>query len=182
MTITTTVDRPRNAVIDDPAELAQNMRSVLGNFCTGVAVITAETPEGPLGMTVQSLVSISLDPPLVMFSPQKTSSTWPRIREGGTFCANILPREQRDLGLRFAKAPVEERFNGVDWQPGLTGAPVLDGAMAFIECEIEQVHEAGDHYMVLGRVLDLGEKGPGEPLLFFKGGFGSFNSIPRNQN
>ncbi|MCG2622969.1 flavin reductase family protein [Arthrobacter sp. I2-34] len=169
------------ARIADSQEMASAMRSVLGNFCTGVAVITSDSADGPLGMTVQSLVSISLDPPLIMFSPQKTSKTWPAIQRTGSFCANILPADRRDLGLRFARSGTD-KFAGVDWQPGLTAAPVLDGALAFIECSIEHVYEAGDHYMVLGRVRDLGEKGPGEPLLFFKGGFGSFNRMPRNQD
>ncbi|EMY36004.1 flavin reductase domain-containing FMN-binding protein [Arthrobacter crystallopoietes BAB-32] len=176
-----TLTKEHPARIVDSQDMARAMRSVLGNFCTGVAVMTAQTAEGPVGMTAQSLVSISLEPPLVMFSPQKTSKTWPQIERTGSFCANILPVDRRDLGLRFAKSGTD-KFAGVDWQPGLTGAPVLDGALAFIECSVEHVYEAGDHYMVLGRVRDLGEKGPGEPLLFFKGGFGSFNGIPRNQD
>lgn len=164
---------------DDPAEMTQAMRSVMGNFCTGVAVIAAQTEHGPVGMTVQSFVSISMEPPLVMFSPQKSSKTWEILQHADHFCANILPRERPELPMHFAKTAMHERFDTIDWRPGKTGAPVLDDALAFAECSVENVIEAGDHYIVLGRVLDLGEKEAGEPLLFFKGGFGSFNSIPR---
>lgn len=175
----TTLTNEHPTRIADTADMAQAMRNVLGNFCTGVAVITANTPDGPVGMTVQSLVSISLDPPLVLFSPQKTSTTWPLIQRAGSFCANILPTDHQELGMRFARSSAGARFDGVDWQPGMTGAPVLDGALAFVECRVDQVHEAGDHFMVLGRVQDLGEVTAGEPLLFFKGGFGSFNGAGR---
>lgn len=177
---TTTIIR-QQAVAEAPSQdIAATMRSVLGNFCTGVAVITADSAGGPLGMTVQSLVSVSLEPPLIMFSPQKSSTTWPEIQAAGVFCANILPTNQQSTGLRFAKRGID-KFDGVPWQPGISGAPVLEGALAFIECTIEQVYEAGDHYMVLGRVVNLAEKGKGDPLLFFKGGFGSFAGSQNEQ-
>lgn len=176
------IDNPNPArVTDDPAEMARSMRAVLGNFCTGVAVITAQTERGPIGMTVQSLVSISMDPPLVMFSPQKASKTWTALREAKEFCANILPEHRPELPVHFAKTPLYERFDTVAWEPGHTGAPVLEECLAFVECSIEQNIDAGDHEIVLGRVVDLGERVAGEPLLFFKGGFGSFTSIPREK-
>lgn len=181
--MTTTIEPTKTDVttinLDSPDEVQRAMRTVLGNFCTGVAVITANIDGTPVGMTVQTLMSVSIDPPLVLFSPMKSSRTWKLIEQGGHFCANILSREHRDLGLRFTKLPPEERFNGVACATGLTGAPVLEDAIAFVECEIESVQEAGDHYLVLGRVQNLGEHEPGEPLLFFKGAFGSFVNMPR---
>ncbi|WP_081736814.1 flavin reductase family protein [Arthrobacter sp. MA-N2] len=177
--MTTTMESRRAAASrNEPTDPAAMMRSVLGHFCTGVAVITGAVDSAPVGMTVQSLVSISLEPPLVMFSPQKTSTTWPRIRRGGVFSANILGEDQKDLCRSFSKS-AEDKFDGVAWRAGRTGAPILDDALAFIECEIESVYEAGDHYMVLGKVLDLGVASPGTPLLFYRGGFGSFTAHPR---
>jgi 3-hydroxy-9,10-secoandrosta-1,3,5(10)-triene-9,17-dione monooxygenase reductase component len=173
---TSTISRPQLAA-DPGVDFPAVMRNALGHFCTGVAVITGQLGGKPVGMTVQSLVSISLEPPLVLFSPQKTSKTWPQIRESGRFCANILPRSMRTTCRQFAR-PAEDRFTDVQWHAGVTESPVLDRALAHVECEIEAIHEAGDHYIVLGRVVSLGAVEEGEPLLFYRGGFGSFSLNP----
>jgi len=152
---------------------AATFRTVLGHFCSGITVVTAVDVGVPVGLTCQSFASVSLDPPLVLFVPAKGSNSWPRIRHAGHFCANVLGDGQEPLGRRFAIKGVD-KFAGVGWRPGLTGAPLLDGCLAFIECEFEAVHDAGDHDIAVGRVVDLGVAAEGNPLLFYRGGYGRF--------
>lgn len=146
-------------------------RSVLGHFTSGIVVVTGIAPDGgPVGMAVGSFTSVSLDPPLVGFLPAKSSSTFPRLRPSGSFCVNVLSAEQQDLCRTFS-ASHAEKFAGVGWQSAPSGSPILDGVVAWIDCDIEQVSEAGDHYFVLGRVRGLCAFPDREPLLFFKGGY-----------
>lgn len=153
----------------------RHYRNVLGHFPTGVAVVTAVSDDGtPTGMVVGSFTAVSLDPPLVAFLPDKGSSTFPAIRASGAYCVNVLGGEQEDLCRRFATKGAD-RFSGTPWHPAPgSGSPVLDGAVAWIDCQIEDVHEAGDHLIVIGRVLDLDVHTPALPLLFFQGGYGTF--------
>jgi flavin reductase (DIM6/NTAB) family NADH-FMN oxidoreductase RutF/DNA-binding IclR family transcriptional regulator len=154
-----------------------HFRNVLGHFPTGVAGITSIGRDGaPVGMTVGSFASVSLDPPLVAFMPAKGSSTFPKIREAGFFCVNVLGADQEDVCRAFA-ARGTDRFAGLRWHPAQSGAPVLDGAIAWIDCDIESVTEAGDHHIVLGRVRDLATAQSGLPLLFFQRGYGQFSSL-----
>jgi flavin reductase (DIM6/NTAB) family NADH-FMN oxidoreductase RutF len=152
-------------------------RHVLGHFATGVAVITADTPAGPVGMVVSSFTSVSLEPPLVAFLPDKSSTSWPKIRDAGAFCVNILSAGQEGLCAQFARKGTD-KFAGVAWQPAPSGAPVLDGGMAWIDCELTQTFESGDHYIAIGRVLQLEAVEYGIPLVFFQGGYGHF-AVPR---
>jgi 3-hydroxy-9,10-secoandrosta-1,3,5(10)-triene-9,17-dione monooxygenase reductase component len=154
----------------DPAQF----RSVLGHYPTGVCVITGHGPDGrAAGMVVGSFSSVSLDPPLVAFFPDRTSSSWPLLRAGGHFCVNVLGENQRDLCRRFA-ARGGDKFDGVSHRISEGGLPVLDGVVAHIECTIEQELDAGDHTIVLGRVRSLGVEHRGGPLLFVKGAYGRF--------
>jgi flavin reductase (DIM6/NTAB) family NADH-FMN oxidoreductase RutF/DNA-binding IclR family transcriptional regulator len=154
---------------------AARFREVLGHFPTGVVVVTAIGPDGrPTGMAVGSFTSVSLDPPLVAFLPDRSSSTFPAIRDAGRFCVNVLSATQERLCRAFALKGAD-RFREVSWRPSVvTGSPVLDGVVAWIDCELDTVHEAGDHYLVLGRVRELGVEHPTIPLLFFQGGYGGF--------
>lgn len=136
------------------------LRFVMGHFATGIAVITGMDCDEPVGFTVQSLVSVSLDPPLVLFCPQRTSTSWPRIAPRGVFAANILHADQREACDRFASSG-GRKFEGFQWRPGRSGAPLLQGALAYAECSVEAVHEAGDHYVVLGQVTESGTIRPG---------------------
>jgi flavin reductase (DIM6/NTAB) family NADH-FMN oxidoreductase RutF len=147
-------------------------REVLGHFATGVTVVTAMEPGGPVGFTCQAFTSLSLEPPLVALAPGKNSTSWPRIAAAGTFCVNILAEDQEALGRDFAVSG-GDKFTGVGWRPGANGAPVLDGVLAWVECAFLRAHDAGDHELVLGRVLDMGVR-PGRPLLYYRGGFGRF--------
>jgi flavin reductase (DIM6/NTAB) family NADH-FMN oxidoreductase RutF len=153
-------------------------RHVLGHFATGVAVITAIGPSGPVGMVVSSFTSVSLEPPLVAFLPDKSSTSWPKIRAAGTFCVNILSAGQEELCAQFARKGID-KFAGVSWRPAPSGAPILDGGMAWIDCELTQTFESGDHYIAIGRVLQLEAAEYGVPLVFFQGGYGHFE-VPRS--
>jgi flavin reductase (DIM6/NTAB) family NADH-FMN oxidoreductase RutF len=156
-----------------PAFDSARFRQVLGHFTTGVTVITAATDEGPVGLAVGSFASVSLDPPLVGFFPDKTSSSWPRIEAAGAFCVNVLGGDQEEVCRRFASKG-DDKFAGLGWKPARSGAPLLDGVIAWIDCDIESVTDAGDHHFVLGRVRDLAVEHDGAPLLFFRGGYGRF--------
>lgn len=151
----------------------RTFRDVLGHFASGVTIVTAATRAGPVGFTCQSFTSLSLEPPLVALAPGKSSTSWPLIAAAGAFCVNILQADQADLCRSFAvpAADQADKFVGVAWSPSPSGAPVLDGVLAWVDCTLLAVHDAGDHELVLGRVLDLGVS-DGEPLLFYRGRFG----------
>jgi 3-hydroxy-9,10-secoandrosta-1,3,5(10)-triene-9,17-dione monooxygenase reductase component len=153
----------------DPARF----RTVLGHFCSGITIITALDGGAPVGLTCQSFSSVSLEPPLVLFCATKSSSSWPRIRSAGHFCANILGEDQEELCRSFAQSGAD-KFAGVGWTPGPSGAPVITGCLAYVDCELEAVHDAGDHDIAVGRVLELDHAKAGGPLLFFRGGYGRF--------
>ncbi len=147
----------------DPAAF----RTVLGHFSTGIVVVTGE---GPVGMTAQSVASLSLEPPLVLFCPAKASTTWPSIRRAGAFCLNILAADQQDLCTVFARSG-GDKFLGVRWRSGITGAPILADTLAHVECQLVDVHEGGDHDIAIGRVVALDVQRDAQPLLFFRGKF-----------
>jgi 3-hydroxy-9,10-secoandrosta-1,3,5(10)-triene-9,17-dione monooxygenase reductase component len=166
---------------DERAETAADsgrLRTVLGHFCTGVTVISAVDDDGaPVGFACQSFSSLSLDPPLVSFNVARTSSSWPRIARAGAFCVNVLAADQEAVCRTFAVSASTgaDKFAGLDWTPGpATGAPRLDGALAWIDCTIHAVHTGGDHLIVLGRVGALAvNRDDTGPLLFYRGGFGA---------
>ncbi|MEU8774984.1 flavin reductase family protein [Streptomyces sp. NPDC048606] len=154
-----------------PAEF----RAVLGNFASGVTIITAPPGEddgGPAGFACQSFASLSLDPPLVTFMVARTSTTWPRIARAGVFCVNVLGADQGALCRAFAISGAD-KFAGVGHRPApATGSPQLDDVPAWIDCRVHAVHTGGDHLIVVGRVEAMGARGEGDPLLFHKGRFG----------
>lgn len=161
--------------VDVPAD-PQHFRRVLGNFPTGVVVVTAVDASGePAGMAVGSFTSVSLDPPLVAFLPDKSSTSFPRIASARTFCVNVLSHEQEAVCRAFATRGAE-KFAGLTWRPAGSGSPILDGVIAWIDCELESVSDAGDHFIVIGRVRELEAPGASLPLVFFQGGYGKFHS------
>lgn len=167
-------------VVNQPADWSSQIdgahfRTVLGHFATGVVVVTAQTDDGPVGITCQSFSSLSLDPPLVLFCVTKSSYAWARIRAAGHFCVNILDEDQEGLGLVFA-GRTQDKFAGLAYDVSRTGAPVLPGVSGWIDCELHAVHDGGDHDVVLGRVVDLGMEPDRRPLVFYRGGFGRFTS------
>lgn len=152
-------------------------RDVLGHYPTGVAVVTAIDEQGePVGMAVGSFTSVSLSPPLIAFLPDRSSTTFPAIRAVARFCVNVLSGQQESVCRAFAMRGAD-RFGGVQWRPApYSGAPILADSVTWVDCEIEQIHEAGDHFIVIGRVHDLAVQNPTLPLVFFQGGYGSFGA------
>lgn len=151
-------------------------RKVLGNYPTGVAVITAVGEGGaPIGMVVGTFTSVSLDPPLVGFLPDKRSSTWPQIEAAGHFCVNVLARDQLALCAQLAKSG-PDKFAGVDYVLSEHGLPVLEGTMVSVECSLHAVQEAGDHLFVTGLVVNLESRRDADPMLFHKGSYGGFSA------
>jgi 3-hydroxy-9,10-secoandrosta-1,3,5(10)-triene-9,17-dione monooxygenase reductase component len=149
-------------------------RTVLGHFASGVVIVTGGAERRPTGFTCQSFFSLSLDPPLVAFAPGKSSTSWPRVAEGSGFCVNVLAEDQEALARTFANSGAD-KFAGVGWSPAPSGVPRLHGALAWVDCAIETIHDAGDHHLVVARVVGL-ESATGRPLLFYRGGFGGFES------
>ncbi|WP_225206906.1 flavin reductase family protein [Novosphingobium huizhouense] len=149
----------------------RQFRDVLGSYPTGVCVITALGEDGARhGLVVGSFTSISLDPPLVGFFPDKRSTTWARIEATGRFCVNVLGADQIGLCRRFA-ARSDDKFAELAHGHSPAGLPLLDDAVAWIDCAIERVVGIGDHWLVVGAVEALGHREGGAPLLFFRGGY-----------
>lgn len=155
---------------------ANEFRRVLGHFPTGVTVVSAVDDDGPVGMAIGSFSSVSLDPPLVMFCPAKRSATWQRIRGSGSFCVNVLGHHQKDVCGVFAGKDLD-KYAGIEWEAASTGSPVIDGAIAWIDCDIHAVHDGGDHDIVVGAVRAMEASAIRGPLLFFKGGYGRFEDL-----
>lgn len=152
----------------------RRFRDVMGHYPTGVALVTAVGSDGqPIGMIVGSFTSVSMDPPLVAYLPMINSYTFSLIREAEYFAINVLSAEQEGLCRRFASR-IEDKWSGVEWTTTPGGAPVLEGAVAWIECTTESITEAGDHYLVMGRIQNMEVVNPVAPLLFFQGGYGKF--------
>ena len=160
---------PAAAAISVPPPDARAFRDALGRFATGVAFVTAAVPGGqPAGLIVNSLVSVSLEPPLVSFSPSRTSLTWCRMRRAGRFGVNVLGRRHAAF-VAHATPAGADRFAGMAWDPGPGGAPLLTDALAAFEAEIVAEHLAGDHSIVVGRVDEMRVSSDADPLVFFSG-------------
>ncbi|MGI9626264.1 MAG: flavin reductase family protein [Longimicrobiales bacterium] len=147
-------------------------RRIMGHYPTGVTVVTAlAEPGSPVGFTANSVTSVSLDPPLVLVCISKESASLGAISGTGGFAVNILDASSAPVASQFAKGDREERFKGVASTPRASGIPVLDGALAWLECELYRAFEAGDHMILVGQV-QAGGAMEGEPLLFYKGQYG----------
>lgn len=186
---------PGGAHRADQQPASDAFRAVLGNFATGVTIITAldgthsdqahsdqahsdradtdataDNSPAPIGFTCQAFTSLSLDPPLVSFAVSRRSSSRPRILAAGRFCVNVLAFDQRGLCMRFA-TPGINRFAGVDWWLSPGGSPVLDGSLAWIDCTVEAQYPGGDHVIVIGRVRELSHLRDAAPLVYHRGEF-----------
>lgn len=155
----------------DPRD-PKTFRRVLGRFPTGVAVITAAQDNRKVGMVVGSFTSISLDPPLVGFLPGKSSQSWAQIEQTGRFCVNVLGSDQTEICQTFA-SKVEDKYEGLAVSHSPLGLPILPGAVAWIDCTINQVCELGDHYLVVGAVESMGVGSSQSPLIFAQGAYHS---------
>ena len=145
-------------------------RDTMGQFCTGVVIVTGAQAGQLVGFAAQSFVSLSLQPPLVAVCPGKTSTSWPRIRDTGYFCINMLADDQQDVSDVFAQTG---KAADIAWATRRTGAPILAGAMAYVECSLAAEHDAGDHTVAVGQVRGFETlREDAKPLVYFRGGYG----------
>lgn len=162
--------------VGPPAVAPADLRRVMGHFASGVVIVCGADRLGPVGLTCQSFFSLSLDPPLVALAPSQASTSWPRIAATGSFAVSILSSAQETLCRSFAISGAD-KFAGVSWRTVHTGSPIIEGALAWADCRIEVVHQAGDHYLVTARVLHAGHD-DGHPLLFYRGTYRSLQKEP----
>ncbi|MEU8848980.1 flavin reductase family protein [Streptomyces sp. NPDC048564] len=151
-------------------------RRVLGHFCTGIVVVAALGPDGPHGLTCQSFASLSLAPPLVLFSPARTSTSWPRIREIGSFCISVLAEGDQQLSTQMARSGTD-KFAGVEWNTTPLGAPRLSGAVAWLDCTLHAEYDGGDHTIAVAAVHHLAAQPRLRPLLYYQGRYAALNSL-----
>ncbi|MGN2641947.1 3-hydroxy-9,10-secoandrosta-1,3,5(10)-triene-9,17-dione monooxygenase reductase subunit [Nocardia takedensis] len=156
--------------VTEPEIDPRRFRNVLGQFCTGITVITAfDADAAPIGFACQSFAALSLEPPLVLFCPAKTSRSWAAIEASGRFCVNVLAEEQQPTCARFGSRE-PDKFAGIPWRTSDLELPLLDDALATIQCTVDSVVDGGDHHIVIGRVQALSEStDSGRPLLFYRG-------------
>ena len=155
-----------------PAPFTQEeYRAALGQFATGVTIVTAQAPDGRLfGLTANSFNSVSLAPPLVLWSLSRQSSSMLGFLAASHYAINVLAADQRLLAERFSRKGID-RFDGVAWRAGLTGAPVIDGAVAVFECSHRSQHDEGDHVIFVGEVAHCRRRVGASPLVFHGGRF-----------
>jgi flavin reductase (DIM6/NTAB) family NADH-FMN oxidoreductase RutF len=151
---------------------ARSFRDALGRFATGIALVTAAPDGEPDAMVVNSLSSVSLEPPLLSFCPSRRSLTWSRMRRARRFGVNVLGRQHEEFAIRATPVGAD-RFAGLEWEIGPGGVPLLTDALTTLECEIVAEHPTGDHWIVVGRVDALRISPIQDPLVFFAGAFGA---------
>jgi 3-hydroxy-9,10-secoandrosta-1,3,5(10)-triene-9,17-dione monooxygenase reductase component len=166
------VDRSETETEEAPKFGRDDFRRVLGHLPTGVTVITAETDSGPVGMAANSFTSVSLDPPLILFCPARSSTTWPLIRAAGRCCVNIMAGHHEELTRRFSLKDLD-RFADVAYTTHGYG-PRLEESTAWLDCSLRDEHDAGDHTIVVATVVAIGDSADRPPLVFHRGTYGTF--------
>lgn len=153
------------------------LRKAMGNYASGLTIIASIQDGAPVGFTCQSFHSLSLEPALVNFSVMKSSSSWPRIRQCPGFSINVLSMDQLAVSQSFGRSGVD-RWKNVGWKRSAAGNPLLDNGMLSLDCELEAEHEAGDHFLIVARVLTLHEDSADrDPLLFYRGAYHGVESL-----
>lgn len=153
----------------------EEFKGALSRWATGVTIVTARAGDRVHGMTVSAFTEVSLEPPLVLFCADKSSNTLPLVEEGRVFAVNVLSRDQEALSNKFASKRQEwERFDGLAYDEGDSGAPLLRGALANLDCRVVGAHEHGDHVVYVGEVLSV-RLADRPPLLHFRGRYGDFS-------
>lgn len=152
---------------------APSLRDVMARFPTGVVAVTGEVAGRPHGFTVGSFFSVSLEPQLIGFCVARTSTTWERLRPTGRFCVSVLAADQHHVSDHLARSGAAEKLAAVDWEPGDDGLPVISGALAWIACDLEAVHDAGDHVVAIGAVRRMAVAREERPLIFYRRGYHS---------
>jgi 3-hydroxy-9,10-secoandrosta-1,3,5(10)-triene-9,17-dione monooxygenase reductase component len=157
---------------------ARRFRDVLGHYASGITIVASHDGLEPVGFTCQSFYSVSVDPPLVSFSVMKTSTTYPRIASLGRFAVNVLAHDQSEVSNQFARRGTD-KWAGIEWSRSSAGNPLIAGTLMWVDCELWAEHDAGDHLIVLGEVVEMNpEEWPlGDPLLFFKGRYRHLREI-----
>jgi flavin reductase (DIM6/NTAB) family NADH-FMN oxidoreductase RutF len=151
-------------------------RRILGHWVSGIAVVAARASTGQLcGLTANAVTSVSLQPPLILVCIDRAADSHDCIRDAGAFSISVLASDQERLARRFAAWDIDAKFEGVAYAPGVTGAPLLEDALAWVECRIREVHPGGDHTIFIGEVV-AGDAREGAPLLYYRGGYGRFVS------
>jgi flavin reductase (DIM6/NTAB) family NADH-FMN oxidoreductase RutF len=171
MTLLSSMQSPNEHMFVPDATNTRSFRTALGNFPTGITVVTAQTPDGPIGMTVNSFSSVSLDPPLILWSPAKTSSRHDLFAGATHFAIHVLGADQGELSSRFTRGGLG--FKDFAWDMNPEGVPIIPGTLSRFECERASVYDGGDHSILLGRVLRAAHR-DGEPLCFARGAMGRF--------
>ena len=145
-------------------------RALMGDYATGATIVTAGCDAGPHGLAVNSFTSVSMSPQLISFCPDKASETWPAVRDAAFFAVNILAHGQHDVCRQFARKGVD-RFEGVGYHRSPNGCPILAGSLGYLECELVDVVDAGDHHIAIGHVIDIHHDADQHPLIYYQGGF-----------
>lgn len=151
----------------DPSEF----RRILGHWTTGVAIVATRVAGRPWGLTANAFASVSLDPPLVLVCVDLGADTHDGLSESGVFSVSVLAEDQERLARRFAASEIADKFEGVAWREEVTGAPVLEEAVAWLDCRVWARYPAGDHTIFVGEVL-AGDAAERPPLLYYRGGYG----------
>ncbi|TYB91073.1 flavin reductase family protein [Oceaniovalibus sp. ACAM 378] len=155
-------------------DTSREFRAALGRFATGVTVVTTQTADGPLGITANSFAAVSLDPPLVLWSPARAAGRFAPFVTAEHFAIHIMSADQRSVCEAFVSDGAA--FGDLVWAPGKTGAPLIEGCLAQFECVRHAVHDGGDHAIIVGRVLHAAH-GDGAPLLFAGGRYGAMATV-----
>jgi flavin reductase (DIM6/NTAB) family NADH-FMN oxidoreductase RutF len=151
-------------------------KQALARWPSGVTIVTARSGERVHGMTVRAFTEVSLDPPLVLVCADKKSNTLPLIQAGGVFAVNVLASDQHELSNRFASKKDEwQRFDGLETDVGITGAPLLRGVVVNLDCRVVAAHESGDHVIYVGQIEEM-RHFDREPLLYFRGAYGDYTA------
>ena len=157
--------------LDLPSVGSDVLRDVAGTFATGVTVVTTRSDAGLFGCTANAVTSLSLDPPLMLVCLDRSTNTHPQLLDARAFAINIIRGEKGAEELcRLFAGKSEGKFSDVGWRPGITGCPILEGVLSYLECELDGTYEGGDHTIFTGRVV-AAERFEGDPLVFYRGRF-----------
>ena len=153
---------------------AEEFKRILGHWGSGVAIVASRKADGkPCGLTANAVASVSLEPPLVLVCIERNADTHDCVRATGFFSVNMLDSSQERLARRFSAWEVTTKFEGIAFHPETTGAPILDAALAWVDCRVRAQHEGGDHSIFVGEVV-AGDAREGTPLIYYRGGYGRF--------
>lgn len=147
-----------------------SIRGAMSEFTTGVTIVTTEDEGEKYGFACQSFSSLSLNPPMILFTVMKTSRSWPHVKNAGTFCVNVLAEDQEDISAAFGRRN-GEKFKSGTWERTQLGNPLLRGSSVWIDCTVADVHEGGDHWIVTANIEAIGQRENANPLIYHRGSY-----------